>query len=237
MKSNKLLTEEGGTILPEHISLSSQQTEEAMTLFNHYDINGDGTITKEELKKIMNSFEQPLDGAEVDEYFATFDVNKSDGIDLLEFLGVIKQWLAVQMNRLADSEALGSSFELDELRILVGYFTISLFSKGQVLQQANAPVDSVHILVSGVAVAEAKHARQLLTEGSIFGATQGAKVEAFDTQVTAETNGVLLGISIDQVAELVTQHPLITLKLNQSLDYKLTSMIAKLTKKPARRGL
>ncbi len=127
MKSNKLLTEEGGTILPEHISLSSQQTEEAMTLFNHYDINGDGTITKEELKKIMNSFEQPLDGAEVDEYFATFDVNKSDGIDLLEFLGVIKQWLAVQMNRLADSEALGSSFELERATHsgwLLHYFSV-----------------------------------------------------------------------------------------------------------------
>ena len=237
MKSGRPSVEDTIAILPEHISLSSQQTEEALRLFNHYDINGDGSITKEELKKIMRSFEQPLEGAEIDRYFATFDLNHSDGIDLLEFLGVIKHWLANQMNRLAESEALGSSFELDELRILVGYFTISLFSKDQVLQQANGPVDSVNILISGVAVSEAKRSRQLLTEGSVFGATQGTKVESYDTQVTAETNGILLKMSIDQVAELVAQHPLITLKLNQSLDYKLTSMIAKLTKKPTRRGL
>lgn len=237
MKSDRQSAEVSSAILPEHISLSSQQTEEALTLFNHYDINGDGSITKEELKKIMRSFEQPLEGAEIDSYFAAFDLNHSDGIDLLEFLGVIRYWLASQMNRLAESEALGSSFELDELRILVGYFTISLFSKDQVLQKANDPVDSVNILISGVAVSEAKHSRQLLTEGSVFGATQGTKVEAYETQVTAQTNGVLLKMSIDQVAELVTQHPLITLKLNQSLDYKLTSMIAKLTKRPARRGL
>lgn len=237
MKAGRETVETPNGILPEHISLSSQQTEEALTLFNHYDINGDGSITKEELKKIMRSFEQPLEAQEIDDYFDTFDLNHSDGIDLLEFLGVIKHWLANEMNRLAESEALGSSFEIDELRVLVGYFTISLFSKGQVLQQANDPVDSVNILISGVAVSQAKHTRQLLTEGSVFGATQGTKVESYDTQVTAETNGVLLKMTIDQVAELVSQHPLITLKLNQSLDYKLTSMIAKLTKKPVRRGL
>ena len=236
MKSDRQSAEASNAILPQHISLSSQQTEEALTLFNHYDIDGNGSITKDELKKIMRSFEQPLNDAEIDSYFSAFDANRSSGIDLLEFLGVIKHWLANQMNRLAESEALGSSFELDELRILVGYFTISLFSKSQVLQQANDPVDSVNILISGVAVAEAKQSRQLLTEGSIFGATQGVKLDAYDTQVTAETNGILLKMSIDQVAELVTQHPLITLKLNQSLDYKLTSMIAKLTKKPSRRS-
>lgn len=236
MRSGRQSAENNSAILPEHISLSSQQTEEALTLFNHYDIDSNGSITKEELKKIMRSFEQPMDEKEIDQYFSAFDLNRSEGIDLLEFLNVIKQWLANEMNRLAESEALGTSFELDELRILVSYFTISLFSKNQVLQQANTLVDSVNILISGVAVAEAKRSRQLLTEGSIFGATQGVKLDAYDTQVTAETNGILLKMSIDQVAELVAQHPLIALKLNQSLDYKLTSMIAKLTKKPARRA-
>ena len=217
------------TIQPEHIALSHQQTEEAVALFKHYDIDGNGSITKEELKKIMGSFEQPLTDRDISSYFERFDLNESNGIDFHEFLGVIKYWLANEVNRLAESDVLGSSFELDELRIIVRYFSIFLFSKDQVLQQAGDPVDSVSIIVSGVAVAEQGKTRQLLTEGSVFGATRGVKLSSYDTKVTAETNGIVLKISIDQIAELVAKHPLITLKLNQSLDYKLTSMITKFT--------
>lgn len=219
-------------IQPEHIALSHQQTEEAVALFKHYDIDGNGSITKEELKKIMSSFEQPLDEADIASYFDRFDLNESNGIDFHEFLGVIKYWLASEVNRLAESDVLGSSFELDELRVIVRYFSILLFSKEQVLQQAGDPVDSVSIVVSGVAVAEKGQTRELLTESSVFGATHGMKLSSYDTKVTAETNGIVLKINIDQIAELVTKYPLITLKLNQSLDYKLTSMITKFTGSP-----
>ena len=222
------------TIQPEHIALSHQQTEEAVALFKHYDIDGNGSITKEELKKIMGSFEQPLSEAEINTYFAKFDLNESNGIDFHEFLGVIKYWLASEVNRLAESDVLGSSFEVDELRVIVRYFSISLFGKNQVLQQDGDPVDSVSVIVSGVAVAEQGKTRQLLTEGSVFGATHGVKLPSYDTKVTAETNGIALRISIDQIAELVAKYPLITLKLNQSLDYKLTSMITKLTSSSSR---
>ena len=218
------------TIQAEHIALSHQQTEEAVTLFKHYDIDGDGSVTKEELKKIMRSFEQPLDDAEIEAYFTKFDLNKSDGIDFHEFLGVIKQWLANEINRLAESQVLGSTFETDELRILVRYFSIHLFSKDQVLQEVGDSVSSVSVIISGVAIAEKDKTRQLLTEGGVFGAAQEVKLTAYDTKVTAETNGIILKIDIDQVAELVTKHPLVSLKLNQALDYKLTSMISKFTK-------
>ena len=221
-------------IQPEHIALSHQQTEEAVALFKHYDIDGNGSITKEELKKIMGSFEQPLDEADIASYFDRFDLNESNGIDFHEFLGVIKYWLASEVNRLAESDVLGSSFELDELRVIVRYFSILLFSKEQVLQQAGDPVDSVSIVVSGVAVAEKGQTRELLTESSVFGATHGMKLSSYDTKVTAETNGIVLKINIDQIAELVTKYPLITLKLNQSLDYKLTSMITKFAGSPSR---
>lgn len=214
-------------IQAEHIALSHQQTEEAVALFNHYDINGDGSVTKQELKKIMSSFEQPMGEAEIDAYFEKFDLNQSDGIDFHEFLGIIKQWLANEVNRLAENDVLGGSFESDELRTLVRYFSIFLFNKDQVLQDVGDSVDSVSVIISGVAVAEKGQTRQLLTEGGVFGAAQGIELASYDTKVTAETNGIALKISIDQVADLVTKHPLITLKLNQSLDYKLTSMISK----------
>ena len=231
MRHAKHQAETANAIQPEHIALSNQQTEEAVTLFKHYDIDGNGNITKEELKKIMGSFEQPLSEAEIDAYFARFDLNESNGIDFHEFLGVIKHWLANEINRLAENDVLGSHFELDELRMLVGYFNIFLFSKGQVLQHAGDPADSVTIMVSGVAIAEKNQTRKLLTEGSIFGATHGVKLSSYDTKVTAETSGIVMRITIDQVEELVTKHPLITLKLNQSLDYKLTSMITMFTGK------
>ena len=229
MKQAKRQVETPYAIQPEHIALSHQQTEEAVTLFKHYDIDGNGSITREELKKIMGSFEQPLTEEDINSYFSRFDLNESNGIDFHEFLGVIKYWLANEMNRLAENEVLGSAFELEELRIIVRYFSIFLFSKDQVLQSSGAPVDSVSILISGVAVAEKGKNRQLLAEGSVFGATHGVKLSSYDTKVVAETNGIVLRISIDQIAELVAKHPLITIKLNQSLDYKLTSMIAKLT--------
>lgn len=229
MKHTKHQIEGTNAILPEHIALSNQQTGEAVSLFNHYDIDGNGNITKEELKKIMSSFEQPLSEAEIDAYFAQFDLNESNGIDFHEFLGIIKHWLANEVNRLAENDVLGGSFELDELRVLVRFFSIFLFSKDQVLQHMGDPVDSVTIIVSGVAIAEKNQMRHLLTEGSVFGATHGVKLSSYDTRVTAETNGIVLRINIEQVAELVTKYPLITLKLNQSLDYKLTSMITKFT--------
>ena len=222
------------TIQPEHIALSHQQTEEAVSLFKHYDIDGNGSITQEELKKIMGSFEQPLTDEDISSYFSRFDLNESNGIDFHEFLGVIKYWLASEVNRLAESDVLGSSFELDELRTIVRYFSIFLFSKDQVLQTAGDPVDSVSIIISGVAVAEQGKTRQLLTESGVFGATRGVKLSSYDTKVTAETNGIMLRISIDQIAELVAKYPLITLKLNQSLDYKLTSMITKFTTSSSR---
>ena len=229
MRHAKHQMDEINTILPEHIALSNQQTEEAVILFRHYDIDGNGNVTKEELKKIMGSFEQPLSEADIDSYFTRFDLNNSDGIDFHEFLGVIKQWLANEVNRLANNDVLGGAFELDELRVIVRYFNIFLFSKDQVLQHTGDPVDSVTIIVSGVAIAEKNQTRHLLTEGSVFGATHGVKLSSYDTKVTAETNGIVLRINVDQVAEMVAKHPLITLKLNQSLDYKLTSMITRFT--------
>lgn len=230
MGYDKSLMTASNAVQAEDILLSHHQTEEAVTLFKHYDIDGNGSVTKEELKKIMGSFEQPLNEAEIEAYFTKFDLNKSDGIDFHEFLGVIRQWLANEINRLAESAVLGSSFEVDELRILVRYFSVRMFSKGQVLQNVGDSVESVSILVSGVAIAEKDKSRQLLAEGGVFGAAQGTKLSAYDTKVTAETNGVILRIDIDRIAELVTKHPLISLKLNQSLDYKLTSMISKFTR-------
>ncbi len=221
---------ESNTIQAEHIALSNQQTEEAVALFKHYDLNGDGSVTKEELKKIMGSFEQPLNEAEIEAYFEKFDLNQSDGIDFHEFLGVIKQWLANEINRLAENDVLGSTFETEELRILVRYFSIHLFSKGQNLQNIGDSVESVSLVVSGVVIAEKDGNRQIVTEGGVFGAAQGVKLASYDTKVMAETNGIILKIDINQVADLVSKHPLISLKLNQSLDYKLTSMISRFTK-------
>ena len=231
MRQSRLpLEETPKTLQPDHISLSHQQTEEAVALFKHYDMDNNGSISKSELKKIMTSFEQPLTEKDIEVYFGKFDMNDSDGIDFHEFLNMIRDLLAQKVSVLAESKVLGGALEIEELRVLTQYFSLFLFAKDQVLQKKGDPVEAVTMVMSGVALATKEGEKELLAEGSIYGATHGTNLPYYDTEVVAQTNGVGFIINTQQVGKLVSKHPLVALKLNQAMDYKLTSIIAKFTR-------
>jgi calmodulin len=66
-------------------SLSAEQIAELKAAFNQMDSNGDGFVTKEELKTMLAGLGEPVDDAVVDEMVAIADTNGDGKVDFNEF--------------------------------------------------------------------------------------------------------------------------------------------------------
>ena len=56
------------------------------------DENGDGFITKDELKKMLSSLGEPVEDSVVNEMIAVADTNGDGKIDFNEFVAAANQW-------------------------------------------------------------------------------------------------------------------------------------------------
>ena len=64
----------------------TDQTENLTSAFKVFDVDGSGSITKEELHKIMTTLGEPLTDAEVDEMMKGADKDGSGTIEYKEFV-------------------------------------------------------------------------------------------------------------------------------------------------------
>ena len=56
------------------------------------DTNGDGFVTKDELKQMLGSLGEPVDDSVVDEMIAVADTNGDGKVDFNEFVQAASQW-------------------------------------------------------------------------------------------------------------------------------------------------
>ena len=56
------------------------------------DANGDGYVTKDELKAMLSSLGEPVEDSVVDEMMAVADVNGDGKVDFDEFVKASQQW-------------------------------------------------------------------------------------------------------------------------------------------------
>ena len=68
------------------MSLSAEQIAELKAAFQQMDANGDGYVTKDELKAMLSSLGEPVDDSVVDEMMAVADVNGDGKVDFNEFV-------------------------------------------------------------------------------------------------------------------------------------------------------
>lgn len=72
------------------ISSSAQVSEEEMLeMFQLFDANGNGTISKDELREAMKKLGEPLSEKEVSDLIATHDKNGDGVIDYKEFISMM----------------------------------------------------------------------------------------------------------------------------------------------------
>ena len=67
-------------------SLSAEQVEELKAAFQAMDSNGDGFISKDELKSMLASLGEPVDEAVINEMIALADTNGDGKVDFNEFV-------------------------------------------------------------------------------------------------------------------------------------------------------
>ncbi len=66
--------------------LSEEQVTELKTAFAAMDTNGDGQVTKEELKALLSTLGESVDDAVIDEMIKIADVNGDGKVDFNEFV-------------------------------------------------------------------------------------------------------------------------------------------------------
>ena len=66
--------------------LSEEQVTELKTAFAAMDTNGDGQVTKEELKALLSTLGESVDDADFDEMIKIADVNGDGKVDFNEFV-------------------------------------------------------------------------------------------------------------------------------------------------------
>lgn len=58
--------------------------------FLKFDVNGSGSIEKEEMKQVLQLFQIPFSNAELDDLFVKFDVNRDHRFQYGEFVRIIQ---------------------------------------------------------------------------------------------------------------------------------------------------
>ena len=73
------------------MSLSAEQILELKAAFQQMDTNGDGFVTKDELKAMLSGLGEPVDDSVVDEMVAVADTNGDGKVDFNEFVAAANQ--------------------------------------------------------------------------------------------------------------------------------------------------
>ena len=68
------------------MSLSAEQIEELKEAVTQMDANGDGFVTKDELKAMLSSLGEPVEDSVVNEMMNVADVNGDGKVDFNEFV-------------------------------------------------------------------------------------------------------------------------------------------------------
>jgi len=214
-QSEKHLHPFEATIQPEDIHLNHQQKESSWKVFNFYDLDHNGEISKDELKNVLASFRASINDLELNAFFEQYDIDASNYIDFNEFLEIIKYKLAQDANTLANSKTMSFFFEKEELEILIQYLDIVPFQQGESLPFVGEKDEEIVFILGN------------LSENHPEEITVPVYTSVSDKNQTAESSGIAIRIEEGKLSELVRKNPLIALKLNQSLGSRLSSIMSK----------
>lgn len=212
----------------EKVVLSSNQIEHALKVFSRYDKDGNGNISKNELKSMMEEYSQPMGDKEIEDFFKIFDTDTSESIEFDEFLEVIKYRLAVEVNKLANKQSLGNSFEPQELEQLVKYLDIVTFKTGETIYRGSESGEAIFMILDGRVKGNFPDEEEvrLFEEEDVFVIT----IKPEDTAehiINAGSDGIALRFRRSSLERIISRHPLIALKLNQVLGNRLNTLIKK----------
>lgn len=203
------------SIHPEDIHLSSQQQESSWKVFNFYDLDQNGEISKEELKNVLESFRASINDLELNTFFEQYDIDASNYIDFNEFLEIIKYKLAQDANTLATSKSMSFFFEKEELEVLIQYLDVVPFKKGDNLPFLGQDAEEIVLIIGNDSEKSPED-----TVIPVFTSTK-------NKHQIAESSGIAIRLQEEKLCELVQKYPLIALKFNQALDSRLSSIMSK----------
>ena len=72
-------------------SLTAEQVEELKAAFQAMDSNGDGFVTKDELKSMLSGLGEPVDDSVINEMINVADTNGDGKVDFNEFVAAATQ--------------------------------------------------------------------------------------------------------------------------------------------------
>lgn len=193
--------------LDDHHKKSSQE------IFNSFDGDKNGKISKEEFKIILKNLRDSSNEDEMNQIFKNYDLDASNYLDLDEFMGFVKYKLTKETLKLASSKSLSYNFENKELELLIPYLDMAPYFKGDVLTILNNPDEGPLITLE-----TASHVPTNQKLNNTFSKKK-------DKKVIAESKGIAIKLNVEKIRQLVKQYPLIALKLNQALSTQLTPIM------------
>ena len=203
------------SIHPEDIHLNPQQQESSWRVFNFYDLDQNGEISKDELKNVLKSFRASINDLELNAFFEQYDIDASNYIDFNEFLEIIKYKLAQDANTLATSKTMSYFFEKKDLEVLIQYLDIVPFKKGENLPFLGQGAEETVLIIGNESEKSSED-----SSIPVFTSTN-------HKHQIAESSGIAIRMQEEKLCELVQKYPLIALKLNQALNSRLSSIMLK----------
>lgn len=211
----RLLQQLGSSLQPGDIHLTSHQKESSKKVFKFYDLDQNGEISKEELKQLLQGFNDSINEMEFNKFFEQYDIDASNYIDFNEFLEIIKYKLAQDANILAQNKSISYILEREELEILIQYLDVVPFKKGENLPFLGQDTEEIVFIIGNKSDKSSKE-----KSIPVFTSTKNKNQKA-------ESSGIAIRILEERLSELVQRYPLIALKLNQALDSRLSSIMSK----------
>ena len=181
----------GSTIHPDDIHLSTQQQESSWKVFNFYDLDKNGEISKDELKHVLENFRTSINEMELNAFFEQYDIDASNYIDFNEFLEIIKYKLAQDANSLAGSKSISFFFEKEELEILIQYLDVVPFKQGEALPFQNKNAEEIVLTLGNETASDMEDASL-----PMYTATK-------NTNQKAESSGIAIRMEEEKLGKLV----------------------------------
>lgn len=217
MKNN----EQSFFVQPSEIQLSAHQVESARAIFELFDVNKSGDISREELASAFQNFGKDLSDGELDAFFSQYDTDNSNSIDFEEYLKVVQYQFAKISTTLAENVTFKGKFTPEEFKVILEFISIKSYKKDEKIQQIGEPSRAACVILYGdvqMSCEQGSGVNSVVGTNHIFGMSAFTESGSQASCVTALSDVVLAIFDIENLEMLLLRDSNLYRKLKDAFN-------------------